>query len=54
MGLPLSATMTLSRSMNSRRPETMPPPPPPAAGSAPAPALAADSSIGWYWRDRAS
>ena len=46
MGLPLSATITLSRSMNSSSPETMPPSPS-DAGSAPAPALAADSSIGW-------
>ena len=47
MGLPLSATMTLSRSMNSSRPETMPPLSPSDDGSAPAPALAALSSIGW-------
>ena len=53
MGLPLSATMTLSRSMNSSRPETMPPLPS-AAGSAPAPEFAAESSMGWYRAERAS
>ena len=53
MGLPLSATITESRSMNSSRPATMPPSPS-AAGRAPAPAFAADSSIGWYARERAS
>ena len=46
MGLPLSATITLSRSMNSSSPDTMPPLSPSDEGSAPAPALAADSSIG--------
>ena len=47
MGLPLSATMTESRSMNSSSPDIMPPLSPSDVGSAPAPALAADSSIGW-------
>ena len=46
MGLPLSATITLSRSMNSMRPAAMPPPPP-GAGNAAAPLAAAENSMGW-------
>ena len=46
MGLPLSATITLSRSMNSITPAAMPPPPP-GAGNAAAPLAAAENSMGW-------
>ena len=45
MGLPLSATITLSRSMNSMTPAAMPPPP--GAGNAAAPLAAEENSMGW-------